>query len=313
MITLLIGLAAAFLSEHYHTPVMLFSLLLGMAFNYLSDDPKMAPGLEFASTSILRLGVALLAARITISQLTTLGWQPLAIVFVMVVSVLLLGVVLGRVFKLPHQLGLLTGGAVAICGASATIAITAALPKKYRNDKAVALTIIGITVLSSLAMIIYPLIAAVLGLDSNQAGFFLGASIHDVAQVVGAGYSVSHEAGDVATIIKLFRVALLVPIVCAVAILMRDKKNGIESGPMFPPFLIAFVLIVLANSANWIPPMVIDVVNEVSRWTLVFAIGAIGTRTALRDISKLGFAPLMLLLTETVVLLLASVVVAMWV
>ena len=89
--------------------------------------------------------------------------------------------------------GLLSGGATAICGASAALALAAALPAHPLKERATLFTVVGVSALSTLAMIVYPMIAHALGLDSRAAGVFLGATIHDVAQVVGAGYSMSQR------------------------------------------------------------------------------------------------------------------------
>jgi len=313
MITITIGLAAAFLGEHYAAPVMLFALLLGMSFNFLANDAKNAPGLEFASTHLLRIGVALLGARITLGQLQDLGWFPLVATLLMMLLVILVGVVLGRILKTPNQLGLLTGGAVAICGASAAAAIAAVLPLKSQSGRALALTIIGITALSTTAMVLYPLVAPLFNLNPEQTGYFLGTTIHDVAQVVGAGYSVSEPVGDTATLVKLFRVAMMVPLVFVVAIVSRDPGQSEKTKLPIPGFLIAFIVLVLINSMGWLPARTAGALSDLSRWCLIFAITAIGARTALGEVTKLGIAPVILLVTETLVLLACGIGAALWV
>ena len=150
-----------------------------------------------------------------------------------------------------RDFGLLTGGAVAICGASAALAIAAVLPDGPEQQRATVMTVVGVTALSTVAMILYPLIAAAAGLDTHTTGIFLGATIHDVAQVVGAGYSVSAEAGDTATIVKLFRVALLLPVVLVLSLIVRNGAGAAPSSsrpPLLPVFLVAF-----ARSSRSIP------------------------------------------------------------
>ena len=143
---------------------------------------------------------------------------------------------------------MLTAGAVAICGASAAAAIAAVLPRSGVSGMFV--TIIGVTALSTLAMVLYPLIAALFRFTHAQTGVFLGGTIHDVAQVVGAGYSVSQESGDIATIIKLLRVALLVPAVLVISVLSRrvDVPEGGKQPALLPFFLVAFIAIVLSTA-----------------------------------------------------------------
>jgi uncharacterized membrane protein YadS len=130
------------------------------------------------------------------------------------------------VLNLPREFGILAGGAVAICGASAALAVSSVLPKSETLEQNTILVIIGVATLSSLAMIGYPILAAQLGLADISAGLFFGGSIHDVAQVLGAGYAISEDAGEVATVTKLLRVALLFPIVSLIALWVGARHSG---------------------------------------------------------------------------------------
>lgn len=185
VVSLIVGAAASFLSEHYAAPVMLFALLLGMALNFLAVDGPCKAGIEFTARTVLRLGVALLGMRITLDQIASLGWKPVALVVGLVVVTILAAVVVAKALGFSRLFGLLTGGATAICGASAALALAAALPQHPRKEHATLFTVIGVSALSTLAMILYPMIARWLHLSPGQAGVFLGATIHDVAQVVG--------------------------------------------------------------------------------------------------------------------------------
>ncbi len=170
---------------------------------------------------MLRVGVALLGLRITAGQIAELGWQPVAIVVVSVVLTIGVSMLLARLMGFQTLFGLLSGGATAICGASAALALAAALPAHPGKERATLFTVVGVSVLSTVSMIAYPMLAHAIGLDPRLAGIFLGATIHDVAQVVGAGYSMSHETGDVATFVKLMRVAMLVPVIVFAVLLTR--------------------------------------------------------------------------------------------
>ena len=117
-------------------------------------------------------------------------------------------------------------------------AIATVLPRDETSDRELIFTIAGVTLLSTLAMILYPLIASTSGLDAHQAGVFIGGTIHDVAQVVGAGYSISPEAGDFAVFTKLLRVAILLPVVVAISLLLRHRFGRAEprgGDPLLPP------------------------------------------------------------------------------
>src|SRR5947208_7883712 len=207
-----VAAAATFLSQHYGAPVMLFALLLGLAMNFLSAEGPCAPGIEFSARQLLRVGVALLGLRITAAQVVALGWQPVVLVVLSVALTIGVAMLAARALGFQPLFGLLTGGATAICGASAALALAAALPAHPGKERATLFTVIGVSALSTLAMIAYPMLVHWLGLDMRAAGIFLGGTIHDVAQVVGAGYGLSHETGDVATLVKLMRVAMLLPV-----------------------------------------------------------------------------------------------------
>jgi len=159
-----------------------------------------------------------------------------------------------------------------------------------------------VTTLSTIAMVLYPLVAHVFGLDAHGSGIFLGATIHDVAQVVGAGYSVSTEAGDTATIVKLFRVALLLPVVLLISLRFRASAGG-DAGdarpPLLPMFLVAFAVLVALNSTGYVPAAVAVVVQAASGWCLVTAIAALGTKTSLGDLAKVGWKPIAVMVGET--------------
>src|SRR5438034_1244912 len=132
-------------------------------------------------------------------------------------GMLIAAIVTAQLMGFQKFFGLLTGGAVGICGASAALALSAAFPQHPNKERATLFTVIGVSTLSTLAMVLYPLVVRLLELDALNAGFFLGGTIHDVAQVVGAGYSMGQETGDASTVVKLMRVAMLVPVIAFAA------------------------------------------------------------------------------------------------
>jgi uncharacterized integral membrane protein (TIGR00698 family) len=302
--SVIVAAAATFLSEHYGAPVMLFALLLGMSMNFLSAEGACKPGIEFTARQILRIGVALLGMRITFFQIAALGWEPVLIVVSSVVVTILVSIVAARTLGFQPLFGLLTGGATAICGASAALALAAALPAHPGKERATLFTVIGVSALSTLVMVVYPMLARALGLDPVSAGVFLGGTIHDVAQVVGAGYSLSQETGDTATVVKLMRVAMLLPvIVCAVIISRRQGESASgKRPPLLPWFAVGFIILAAINSTGWMAPVVQTGGNELSRWCLVASISAIGMKTQLRELATVGFKPVALMLGETVFL-----------
>ncbi|GAB3626618.1 membrane protein [Pandoraea terrae] len=311
-----VGVAATFLSSHYGGPTMLYALLLGMAFYFLSSEGPCAEGIRFTSTTVLRVGVALLGLRITSGQIVSLGAAPLMLVVGAIAATILFGWILSRWLGMREEFGILTGAAVAICGASAAMAVSAILPKHEDSERDTLFAVLGITCLSTLAMIIYPMLVAVLGLHGHQAGIFLGGTIHDVAQVVVAGYSISPETGDTATIVKLMRVAMLLPVSLVVAWRFRHQHAANESQTkrprLLPTFLIVFAILVIINSMVKLPTAALQNAGELSRWCLVSAIAAIGMKTSLQSLAKIGLRPVLLIVGETAILAMLVVAPLLW-
>ena len=297
-----IALAATFIAEHQGGPQLLYALFFGMAFNFAANGEKVKAGIEFASRQILRFGVALLGARITAEQISGLGAVPIMMVIGGVVLTILFGALVGRLLGRPKTEGLLTGGAVAICGASAALAISAVMPKNEENQRFTLFTVVGVTTLSTVAMIAYPAIARALDLDPGAASVFLGGTIHDVAQVVAAGYMISPEVGDGATFVKLLRVAMLLPVVLVFSLVFRTRGEGGARPPVLPGFLIGFAVLVVINSLGIIPKPVTDAASHLSRWCLVVAIAALGVKTSLQQLASLGWRPVLMLAVDTVFL-----------
>ncbi|WP_420024635.1 YeiH family protein (plasmid) [Cereibacter azotoformans] len=298
-----IALAASFVSDHHGGPTLLYALLLGMAFFFLSKDARTARGVTFAGRHVLRIGVALLGARITVGEILDLGWPPIVVVLLGVTLTILAGVAISRALGLPAEFGILSGGATAICGASAAMALSAALPRDGTSGRDTLFVVIAVTTLSTVAMVVYPLLVRMIGMDETQAGIFLGATIHDVAQVVGAAFMLSDGTGQVATLTKLLRVAFLVPVVLVVSVLLfRGRGAGREARPPVPGFLVAFVLIVAANSLGLIPDAAQSVLSDVSRACLVVAIAGLGVQTSFQELAQVGWKPVAIVVAETIFL-----------
>jgi uncharacterized integral membrane protein (TIGR00698 family) len=303
LVALTIGLAADWLAGHYKAPVMLFALLFGMAFHFLHEEGRCIAGIEFASKAVLRTGVALLGARITAQQIAELGPIPIAMVVAGVASTLLVGLLLSRLFGLSRAFGALSGGSVGVCGASAALAIASVLPKTKESERDVILAVVVVTGLSTIAMILYPMLVTAIGLDHRHAGLFLGGTIHDVAQVVGAGYMISPETGDVATYVKLLRVAMLLPVVASIAfVIARASRGGSGAARArvpIPTFLFGFAALVALNSLGVLPKAAVGAASDVSRWCLVVAIAALGMKTSFKALMEAGWRPVATMVLET--------------
>lgn len=299
----IIATTSKYISEHNGGPAMLFALLIGMAFNHLSDNDKMAAGLQAASRFLLRLGVALMGLRITTGQISGLGLETFSFVIAGVAATLIVGALIGRALGLPLDHAILSAGSVAICGASAALAIASVLPRKPESERNAIHTIAGVTTLSTVAMVTYPALAIGMGLDPRSAGVFIGATIHDVAQVVGAGYTISELSGQTATIVKLLRIACLLPVVVILGLLYRSSRGSSADKPALVPwFLIAFTGLVALNSIGIVGNSMRDTAGLLSQWMLLTAVSALGIKTSLREFAALGPRPLFALVAQTLFL-----------
>lgn len=306
LVAAIIALASQFIAEHYGAPAMLLALLFGMSLNFLGSEARSRPGIDFGSRQILRLGVALLGVRISADMLGILGWEVILMVVAGVFVTIGFGLSFSKLFGFRYRFAFLSSGAVAICGASAAMAIAAILPKDERSEERLIFTVVGVTLLSTLAMILYPLIGEALGFDDRTIGIFIGATVHDVAQVVGAGFSVSEEAGNTATLVKLLRVVMLAPVVLIAALVIRalaSADSGSDSRPpLVPMFVLGFIGLAALGTAGLLPASFTAVASEGSRWLLLMAIGSVGLKTLPKDIMNVGAPAVLFLLAETVFL-----------
>ncbi len=292
-------LAAGFLSDHYGVPVTLMALLIGLALNFLSADARLTPGLAFASRSLLRWGIVLVGVRITFGQIVALGPVALLCVLAIVALTIGAGILAARRLGFDSAFGVLAGGAVAICGASAAMALATTLGEKRASQAQLTLVLVGISAMSAAAMMLYPLVAHALHMSDLKAGFLMGAAIHDVAQALGAGYSYSDGAGQIAAIVKLTRVALLAPVLAVVAMFL--KGEGRAKGPGLPWFVVGFFVLAGINSFGVIPAIVASGAEKLAAGLLAAAVTATAIRSPLSQLLEAGPRPLFVILAATLV------------
>lgn len=300
----IVAVIATIIATRYQAPVILFALLLGLSLHSFFSDSTLQPGVNFCARELLRLCVGLLGVRIAFSDIASLGITAPLIVMVSMMLTIIFGVIFARLLGLSKIFGVLSGGAVAVCGVSAAAAISSVLPHNKSHEPYFAFTVIGITTFSTASMIFYPIVTDYLGLSDQLAGLFIGAAIHDVAQVVGAGYSISAEAGDIAIYIKLLRVALLLPIVMVVFFAFKAKNSKMSAGvnAFIPGFLIMFLVLAFLKNVGVLPEWLIGFIRSLSSHLLVIAMAAIGVKTSLKQVLSVGWRPVLLMASETVFL-----------
>ncbi len=303
------SVAATWFSEHYGMPVILAGLLLGLALNFVSAERKVHPGLDFCGTSCLRWGIVLLGTQVTAMQIGGLG----ALAFLGLIGIMALvigaGLLGARLGGQTSYAGWLAGGATAICGASAALAIYAVIGRERLNQSQFTLTLVGVALASAIAMSFYPLIAAQLDFSDRQAGFLMGAAVHDVAQSLGGGYSFSQSAGETATIVKLSRVALLAPAVALIGFAIGStdgRSRSLASRLKLPWFIIAFFAAVAINSVVDAPAWVAEFGLIASKAMLLFAVTATAMRSRLDLLLSQGWKALLPVILATFIAFIAS-------
>jgi uncharacterized integral membrane protein (TIGR00698 family) len=307
------AIAAAWLSEHYGVPMMLMGLLIGLALNFANADTRLHPGLGFASKTLLRWGIVLAGAQITFGQIGSLGVTGFLAIVTIMALVMLVGYGVAKSLRLGTGFGILAGGAVAICGASAALALSSLLGEKRASQAQLTLVLVTVAAASAFAMSTYPIAAASLGLTDQQAGFMIGASIHDVAQALGAGYSFSPDAGDTATIVKLTRVTLLAPVLALISItVMRGDSDG-KFSVSVPWFVVGFLTLAAANSFFTLPENITHAAAKATSVLLLLAVVATGIRSPMHLLLGQGWRSAMPVLAATLASFILSLAAAYWI
>lgn len=269
---------------------MILAILLGMAFHNLIGTPRRAgPGVKFAMRHILRFAVALLGLQLTTQQLAEVGFTGIAIILATLASTFLLTKWLGRRLGVESKLAELIAAGTSICGASAVVAVNTVTDA---HDEDVAYAVACVTLFGTVAMFVYPMLPGLLHLAPRGFGLWTGASIHEVAQVVGAAFQDGREAGEFGTIAKLARVGMLAPVVLGLSMLAGSR--GPRKTVAVPGFVIGFVALVLVNSVVAIPAAVHQAVALVTAILLSVALAALGLEADIRKLAGKGLRPLLL-------------------
>jgi len=305
------GAAAAWLSQNYGMPIILAGLLLGLALNFASGDPRTHAGLDASARHGLRLGIVLLGLQVTVAQVLAMGAVPFLGLALVMGAALIAALAAARATGQSAAVGLLAGGSTAICGASAALALYGVIGRERIDQAQFTLTLVILAAASAIALITYPPLTQMLGFTDAQAGFLVGASVHDVAQAIGAGFAVSDAAGAQATVVKLTRVALLGPLV-TLAALWIARAEPLATGsakarlPMLPGFILAFLALAGLNSLITLPPQVADHALTASKTLLLLAVTATAMRTRTDLLLGLGWRAVMPVLAATLASLAAA-------
>jgi uncharacterized integral membrane protein (TIGR00698 family) len=277
---------------------MILAILLGMAFHNLIGTPTRAkPGVKFAVRHVLRFAVALLGLQLTTQQLADVGLTGVAIIAATLATTFVFTKWLGKQLGIEPKLAELIAAGTSICGASAVVAVNTVTEA---HDEDVAYAVACVTLFGSLAMLVYPMLPVFLHLAPRSFGLWAGASIHEVAQVVAATFQDGKVAGEFGTIAKLARVGMLAPVVMGLAMLTArraltcDTDGTPHKKVAVPAFVVAFVVLVLFNSAVQLPPSVQHSFSLLTTALLSIALAGLGLEADVRKLANKGFQPLLL-------------------
>lgn len=291
-------------------PGMVIALIIGIALHSLAARPVFEPGLTFAVKKLLRWAIGLLGLRVALGDIIGLGAGTLVLVVGAMAITIATGIWLARRVGAHDGYGALAGAATAVCGASAALATTTVLPHYQARAADTAFTVVAANAVSTLVMLAYPPLAILIGLDPTRTGILLGATIHDMAQVVGAGYAVSDTVGNTAVVVKLFRVFLLLPVVLTIGWwFMRQGETAHEAKVPVPVFALVFLALVVVNSI--LPNTVLAApYMQVKGWLvaisnagLLIAIAALGLGTSITAILSIGWRHVAVFLGTTITIL----------
>jgi uncharacterized membrane protein YadS len=247
----------------------------------------------------------LLGFQVTAAQVVGMGAVPFAGLALVMAAALVAAMLAARLTRQSPAVGLLAGGATAICGASAALALYGVIGRERLEQAQFTLTLVVLAAASAIALVTYPPLTQMLGFNEAQAGFLVGASIHDVAQAIGAGFAVSDAAGAQATVVKLTRVALLAPLVTLAALWIAKAQPVASTGrgarvPILPGFILAFLALVGLNSLVPMPPALAGHALTLSKTLLLLAVTATAMRTRTDLLLELGWRSVMPVLAATI-------------
>jgi len=285
-----------------------FGILLGMLFALWKRPTAYDVGIRFTGKTILQASIILLGFEMNLFNVFKVGSQSLYIIFFTLSTAFITAWLVGRYLKLPKNTSILIGIGTAICGGSA---IAAAAPVIAASDEDVAYSISTIFLFNIAAVFIFPFTGHLLGMSDMGFGMWAGTAINDTSSVVAAGYSYSNEAGNLATIVKLTRALMIVPVTLALAIFTASTNSNnthFNVLKIFPWFILGFLVASIINTAGFLPPTICKILAETGKFFIIMALTAIGLNTHLKHLISNGIKPILLGLSCWIAVALVSLV-----
>lgn len=300
ILALLIAIPAYWLGKTF--PIIggpVFGILLGMILAGIKRPDTFEPGIKYSGKKVLQYSIILLGFEMNLYNVISVGASSFSVMIFTLLTAFVVALVVGRLLRLDLKMTTLVGAGTAICGGSA---IAAVAPVIEAEDKDIAFSISTIFLFNVLAVFIFPFLGHWMGLSDSGFGMWAGTAINDTSSVVAAGYSYSNAAGDYATIVKLTRALMIVPICVIIAgIVIWSKKKAGGAGDsnfkvsrIFPWFILWFVVASIINTTGILAPSVSHFLGQAGKFFIIVAMVAIGLNTNLIHLLKNGVKPIAL-------------------
>lgn len=300
------------------TPAALVALVVGLVLGNIRATARvLRPGGAWVMKPVLRAGVVVLGLQLSLTALVSVGWTGIAVIVVTMIATFFGTLLVGQWMRVSPVSRLLVATGVAICGASAIVAMASVVDPDGDADDEVARSVALVTIFGTLTLFVLPFLHAPSGLDDSEMGLWIGASVHEVAQVVASASAVSAVALSVATITKLGRVVLLAPLVAVTSVVMRreDERTGAERGdgragakhpPLIPLFVIGFLIAIVVRTIVPFPDWADAMTRLVTTLLFSAALFALGLAVDIRSLIRSGGRVLLLGLVSTLIAVLTS-------
>lgn len=293
LLTLIIALVAKYISTFPFFSILgqlVIAIILGMAWRAaFKVQDSWQTGITFSSKKLLRLGIIFLGMRLNLADIYNAGANVFLIAFINLVFALVVVYGLTKVFHVDKKLGILTACGTAICGAAAVVAIA---PQIKANEKETAVGAAIVALLGTVFTLVYTVLYSVFNLTPTEYGIFAGGTLHEIAHVIAAASAGGNEAVNTAVIVKLTRVALLVPVAIVIGILYRRIDKGQEkerfSLSIIPWFILGFLAMSAINSLGIVPANVAQTFVNIAYILIGMAMAGLGLNVEIKTFKQLG-------------------------
>lgn len=265
-----------------------FSIIMGICVRPFIQMDQINTGVKFCSKKVLQASIVLMGLTLNFKVVASHGWSSLPLSLSTIAAALIAGLVLGKMLHVKSKLRTLIAVGTAICGGSAIAAVS---PIIEAEDEEIAYAISTIFLFNILAVFLFPAIGHMLNMSQETFGYFAGSAINDTSSVVAAAYTYGPEAGSTATIVKLLRALMIVPL-CLGIVFINRKSVSVRR--IFPWFILYFIIASMIAAVVPIPVALSAAIKQLSLFLIAIAMSAIGLSVDLKQFRKLGYQPVLL-------------------